>query len=636
MADDLKRRLRANRGEHSAIHVLSSLTEQKLSSRYPMRYVPDIPGFRTLTKQEIKRDARDIDKNLTFMHNNNDNDSDDETTGYVMSSMNPPCGDESHLFHKIKRLEKWKSNPNLKNKEIDTKKHEVNNAKKELDDLISEQDRWFFYLQLARLKLTESLMQCRDRNNHLIHDNKQLYNLSIVECGPSNRKRRSLAIRDILDDLVERENLLTSKINEYERVVAEASVTNTKYAGGFTLPITSISVDELDYEEDIKKIRSFKSDETILDGNSKTNDKVNSHEVSNSNKNVNKDNNKTETGDENIQIDLLNMFNSIEETIRLCQDTILNIDQFLPNDDEKEVTLNDTGISKRENGWVCNPGIEWEKKVANPIINIGEQEQLWSKTIDSMLSTQTRRKRRLQSGAPLPISSFVISRTPYDMPLLLSPLSQYEDRFIGTIVGDKNVINPDNINNKGLSYEEKKTVERCRIQSNAASAETKLRHLALANIEWSKQLNESKNALLRAEAIHEQAVQDDLLESKYIRKELISHGIAKSDPNDPPLSPLLPIETLRNNNLVNENNKAANFLQKGGTKRGCITINAKKNPIVYIQNYKAAAAATAVANMTTNETISEDNGEEVISTTVIENKKTTTLGDNKAKGGRRR
>jgi len=419
-------------------------------------------------------------------------------------------------------------------------------------------------------------MQCRDRNNHLIHDNKQLYNLSIVECGPSNRKRRSLAIRDILDDLVERENLLTSKINEYERVVAEASVTNTKYAGGFTLPITSISVDELDYEEDIKKIRSFKSDETILDGNSKTNDKVNSHEVSNSNKNVNKDNNKTETGDENIQIDLLNMFNSIEETIRLCQDTILNIDQFLPNDDEKEVTLNDTGISKRENGWVCNPGIEWEKKVADPIINIGEQEQLWSKTIDSMLSTQTRRKRRLQSGAPLPISSFVISRTPYDMPLLLSPLSQYEDRFIGTIVGDKNVINPDNINNKGLSYEEKKTVERCRIQSNAASAETKLRHLALANIEWSKQLNESKNALLRAEAIHEQAVQDDLLESKYIRKELISHGIAKSDPNDPPLSPLLPIETLRNNNLVNENNKAANFLQKGGTKRGCITINAKK------------------------------------------------------------
>lgn len=630
MSDDLKRRLRANRGEHSAINVLSSLTDQKVSSRYPMRSVPDIPGFRTLTKQEVKRDVRDVEKHVTFMHNNN-NDSDDEATGYVMSSMNPPCGDESHLLHKFKRLEKWKSNPNLKNKELDFKRNEVNKAKKELDDLISQEDRWFFYLQLARLKLTESLMQCRDRNNHLVHDNKQLYNLSINECGPSNRKRRSLAIRDILDDLVERENLLTSKINEYERVVAEAAATNTKYAGGFTLPITSISVDELDYEEDTKKLRSFKSHELHLGNNSKTNDKINSHEVINGNKNGNKDNNKTETDCENIEIDLFSMFTTIEETIRLSQDALLNIDQFLPNDDEKDVTVNDTG-TKKEGGWVCNPGIEWEKKVADPMINIGEQEQVWSTTIDSMLSTHTRRKRRLQSGAPLPISSFVISRTPYDMPLLLSPLSQYEDRFMGTIIGDKNVLNPDSINNKGLSYEERKTVERCRIQSCAASAETRLRHLALANIEWSKQLNESKNALLRAEAVHEQAVQDDLLESKYIRKELISHGIAQSNPNDPPLSPLLPIETLRNNNLVNENtNKVGNFPQKGVTKRGCITINSKKNPIVHIQNYKAAAAAAA--NMIANET----NSEEVIPNTeaVIETKKTTS-SDNKPKGGRRR
>ena len=651
MSDDLKKRLRANRGEHSAIHVLSSLTEQKVASRYPMRFVPDIAGFRPLSKQEIKRDARDIEKHAGFIHNSNDNDSDDDATGYVMTSMNPPCGEESHLPLKKKRLEKWKADPSLKDKEIELKKDDVNKAKSELQDLLDEEERWFFYLQLARLQLTESLMQCKDRNSRLIHDNKQLYNLSIVECGPSNRKRRSLAMRDILDDFAERDEMLNAKIKEYERVVQEASATNTKYAGGFTLPITSISVEELDYEDDMPKVFSYNSiDETNHDSNSSLNKSV---DVSSNSK----DNDKTETEsistkissvEDKNQVTLLSMFNTIEETIKLSQDTFLNIDQFLPNENTDEKDVADGGIgTKKDGSWVCNPGLDWEKKVADPIISIGAQEQKWSKSIDAMLSNQTRRKRRsLQSGSALPINSFVISRTPYDMPLLISPLSQYEDRFIGTVIGDKNGINPAVINSNVLSYEEKRTAERCRIQSCAASAETKLRRLAMANVDWTKQYTECNNALIRAEAVHNQAVQDELLESRYIRKELINHGIAQRDPNEPPLSPL---ESFRNNNLVAES-KPVNIIkggigQKGAvTKRGCIMINAKKNPIVHIQNYKTAAAiAAATVPQTETETISNsqesENLEEIdvaTTTNTVTTNDTKKIGETKQKGGRRR
>ena len=637
MSDDLKKRLRANRGEHSAISVLSSLTEQKIASRYPTRFVPDITGFRPLTKQEIKRDARDIEKHTGFVQNSNDNDSDDDTSSYVMTSMNPPCGDDSHLLQKKKRFDKWKANPSLKDKDIADKKNDVKKAKDELQTLLNEEERWFFYLQLARLQLTESLLQCKDRNNRLIHDNKQLYNLSIVECGPSNRKRRSLAMRDILDDFAEREEVLSSKIKEYERVVMEASAANTKFAGGFTVPITSISVDELDYEYDIPKPLSNSTiNETHHSSSGSLNDKLTSDTNSSS-----KSSDKMDTEDENKQVDLLNMFNTIEETIRLSQDTFLNGDQFLPNDSDEKDTSSEVG-TKRDASWVCNPGLEWEKRVADPIISIGAQEHKWSKSIDTMLSTQARRKRRLQTGASIPINSFVISRTPYDMPLLISPLSQYEDRYIGTVIGDKSGINPTLINSNILSYEEKQTAERCRIQACAASAETKLRRLTVTNMDWNKQLNECKNSLIRAENVYNQAVQDELLESRYIRKELISYGIAQNNPDEPPLSPLLSLEELRNNSIIGETkvvNTSKIGVPKGGvTKRGCILINAKKNPIVHIQNYKNAIAAAIPSTEILPMTEEKQKAEEVdtiVASTTTDSKKIVG-GETKQKGGRRK
>lgn len=637
MSDDLKKRLRANRGEHSAISVLSSLTEQKIASRYPMRFVPDITGFRPLSKQEIKRDAKDIEKHTGFVQNSNENDSDDDTSSYVMTSMNPPCGDESHLLQKKKRFDKWKGNPTLKDKDIEDKKIGAKNAKDELQALLGEEERWYFYLQLARLQLTDSLLQCKDRNNRLIHDNKQLYNFSIVECGPSNRKKRSLAMRDILDDFAEREKNLSSKIKEYERVVMEASATNTKFAGGFTVPITSISVDELDYEYDIPKASSHR---TMNDTHHTSSGSLNKSDANSSSKS----NDNMDTEDDKDEVNLLNMFTTIEESIRLSQDSFLNVDQFLPNDnDEKDVASSSDGGasvgSKRDGSWVCNPGLEWEKKVADPIISIGAQEHKWSASIDALLSTQARRKRRLQIGASIPINSFVISRTPYDMPLLISPLSQYEDRYIGTVIGDKNRISPTVINSNVLSYEEKIAAERCRIQACAASAETRLRRLTVANIDWNKQLNESKNSLAKAENIYNQAIQDELLESRYIRKELISYGIAQSNPDEPPLSPLLSLEALRNNSLgeIKPMNTKIGVPKGGVTKRGCILINAKKNPIVHIQNYKNAIAASVAPTETQSINEEKEKGEvDAIGAPILTDQKKVVGGEIKQKGGRRK
>ena len=49
--------------------------------------------------------------------------------------------------------------------------------------------------------------------------------------------------------------------------------------------------------------------------------------------------------------------------------------------------------------------------------------------------TQRRKKRSLAPSSAIPLSSFVTSRTPRGVPLLISPLSHFCDRFIGSVSG---------------------------------------------------------------------------------------------------------------------------------------------------------------------------------------------------------
>jgi hypothetical protein len=128
------------------------------------------------------------------------------------------------------------------------------------------------------------------------------------------------------------------------------------------------------------------------------------------------------------------------------------------------------------------------------------------------------------------------SRTPQGVPIFISPLSQFEGNFLA--YAPKN--NDSKITNipVELLLEESKCIERGKLQSAAAFADTKLKRLKHSNIDWKRQVNEGNIALDRATNIYNNVIQEDLYESKKIRKELISFSIATPSASEPPLSPM--------------------------------------------------------------------------------------------------
>ena len=186
---------------------------------------------------------------------------------------------------------------------------------------------------------------------------------------------------------------------------------------------------------------------------------------------------------------------------------------------------------------------------------------------------QAPRRTRLGRGAgagAVNLSACPISRTPRGVPLMISPLSQFEDRFLGSICGPSsssmsvsapsassnidatgiaNMANMFSSNNHGgmgqasassllvyptpnipplppsLLMAEDAVMERCRLQSMAAAAANKIKRLRLANSDWSKQVNDVQLSLQKCTNFFAQAARDDVVESKIIRRELLTYGI---------------------------------------------------------------------------------------------------------------
>ena len=132
---------------------------------------------------------------------------------------------------------------------------------------------------------------------------------------------------------------------------------------------------------------------------------------------------------------------------------------------------------------------------------------------------------------------------------MISPLSQFEDKYVGALLVGPNNVEFNKNNNVSrpragdslpcaiLSAEEA-VLERCRLQSAAAAAQNRIRRLNANNAEWKRQMQEGQLALARAEKVYQQALQDDYQESKRIRKELLDLGIASAGSDELPMSPI--------------------------------------------------------------------------------------------------
>jgi hypothetical protein len=166
------------------------------------------------------------------------------------------------------------------------------------------------------------------KSNYLL-----LLPLAITESCSSPKKRRSkLAneIKDVIEELSERDKVLKSKIEAYETLVVESSgITNSS-----SISQISMSVEELDYPED----------KIIFD------------KMYKNNKNKNEDS----TVINNSSEEVLSMLNTNAEIVSQSERSLYDIDYFFPEGDDGAVA---SSITEGQEKWQCLPGVVWEKKV---------------------------------------------------------------------------------------------------------------------------------------------------------------------------------------------------------------------------------------------------------------------------------
>eukprot|EP01036_Dinobryon_divergens_P036601 gene36601-47696_t len=237
----------------------------RAASRRPTRIIPDAAGFDALSKTDIKRDIRDIGKHpscsvFVYDSGSDENEEEEEETGLIFKSSRPPYTVESTLSRKKRRYASWVFHPNAMQTDLTTYRTTVAMVKNELSKIQNEEEIWIEAFDATRRHFISAISSLHEDIREARNISKTLYELNIEECG-LNRKRRTMNMTDIENELSERQEQLEASIAEYERVVEEAATGIKEHGHGHgqetednhmlqVLPITVITVDALDCPED--------------------------------------------------------------------------------------------------------------------------------------------------------------------------------------------------------------------------------------------------------------------------------------------------------------------------------------------------------------------------------------------------
>jgi hypothetical protein len=158
----------------------------------------------------------------------------------------------------------WVANPSLMQTDIKSYQMTINSVNSEVQAVELEEDRWFNSFEVARRRLTSSFTASRKDKAKLMAEFNLLQQLcqQEIEYPASNlnvtnaenattaqsRKKRSTFMRDVAYELVERQDTLTSKLCEYEKLLINAK-TNDLFNGKDAFMVDIQMNDDLNYSK---------------------------------------------------------------------------------------------------------------------------------------------------------------------------------------------------------------------------------------------------------------------------------------------------------------------------------------------------------------------------------------------------
>eukprot|EP01034_Spumella_vulgaris_P021687 gene21687-27728_t len=476
----------------------------------------------------------------------------------ISRSLRPSCNPESSLSKKRSRLESWSAAPELADQEVELWQQKVVKAKDAFQQLDGEIVQWHESFQATRKVLHSAQIGCTGTNNALRVESGQLLTLCENEAvaADAGRKKRVFQLKEAADELIERQASKREVAKKIERFVSENS--------GSAQPTVFLSINELDHPQ----LFHAKMAPVIADtsNNLTASDSV-AMEVSS-------DDVKTETSaltaseesarPAGAEEDLAALLASLQESVRGGESGLRELDVFFsPERDDEDLLALDAVLKGRqsEQSAVTSHDIvtltSVQEKLTQGVLALDGRVDLWTQHVSRVLDshsgaqqgTATRKKKRGGDGA-IPLKAGVRSHTEYDTCLLLSPLSQYPDRVLGSVHNVDTLYIKSDGEGSGASFKnlthvpseivqaEDDAMERCRLQSCAAAAELKLNQLRQVSLDLRRTATDSSNALKRSEYMYLQALHEDASERRRIRKELVFYGIAPVHASDPPMSPL--------------------------------------------------------------------------------------------------
>ena len=447
-----------------------------------------------------------------------ESDSEDDGDSFVRKSMHPPCPAESTVYKKRRRYITWNSKPAIMASDLQKCKAVAAKSREEFSSLERDEERWAECFEMARHRLNASLASCQEKNNRLRLEAKHLYELVVLECGPglSSRKRRASQMRDILEELHDRQTQLQGNIDEYREVVGGcedvAKVDNASNGSCAVrcVPVINMTIDELDYPEDamiwkgpatnafdakkkvaptensivpVPKVSGMQSRRDLGAKNIPRSRAAAIEGEEDRNGDMDQDDGDDSDGvggGAGMVAEFCAMFAAVDGCVRLGEASLADLDPFFSDDEAEDGVLVATkggvkgsGLAKASSAsakatavqraatlkaastWDSYAEYQKECKLAEPFAvprdkKQGGWEMHWAQcvadasqcpdllksgsAVGQVAVPRTRLARGIGSGA-VTLSAFAISRTPRGVPLIISPLSQFEDRYLGAVCG---------------------------------------------------------------------------------------------------------------------------------------------------------------------------------------------------------
>jgi hypothetical protein len=278
--------------------------------------------------------------------------------------------------------------------------------------------------------------------------------------------------------------------------------------------------------------------------------------------------------------DLLQLLHATQEAVKLSEGMVTDAEfmfqeRSAPIDDatliravlqrrqrgttgEADVAVKTEGVKSqaKTNGATKHKGAEDARALAASFLSLTRaNEHEWSAYLDSLfdgLHSQgiVTRKGKKKGPEFLPISVDVRLRTPREALLVLSPLSQFEDRMVGVLHRDTIYQQTKPAGSDGeaeytstvrvptyLHAAEEEALQRLSLQGAAAIADVRIQRLTGSIRDIGKFAQEAHSALRRAEHHHEVTKLEEAQDLRRMYKELVQYNIVPN-PSDEPLSPV--------------------------------------------------------------------------------------------------